>query len=190
MTDSTAESSSHSRARTTGLIYFLYFLTAISGQMLLNRGFARSGLGVSLLGTVFYAILAVLFYWLFKPVNRTLSLIAALISLTGCVITALAQLHLALENMSPLIFFGPYCLLLGYLILRSEFLPRFLGVLMILAGLGWLIALRLPQESRVLSYVEGVGILAEGLLMLWLLVLGVNEQRWQRQAGASLPKRT
>lgn len=187
MTDPSAEPPSRSGARTAGVIYFLFFLTAISGQLLLNRGFARSGLGVSLLGTAFYAVLAVLFYYLFKPVNKNLSLLAALISLVGCVFTALGQLNLALQHVSPLIFFGPYCLLLGYLIFRSTFLPRFLGVLMILAGLGWLVALRLPEASHLLGYVEGVGILSEGLLMLWLLVLGVNEQRWQAQARGSPP---
>jgi len=39
--------------------------------------------------------------------------------------------------ISPLLFFGPYCLLIGYLIFRSGFLPRMLGVLMASAGLGW-----------------------------------------------------
>ena len=39
--------------------------------------------------------------------------------------------------ISSLLFFGPYCLLIGYLIFRSGFLPRILGLLMALAGLGW-----------------------------------------------------
>lgn len=185
MADGIAEVSMHSRARATGIIYLLYFLTAIFGQLLLSRGVAGFGLGVSLLGTAFYVVLALLFYWLFKPVNKNLSLLAALISLAGCVVTALAQLHFAFEHVSPLIFFGPYCLLIGYLILRSDFLPRFLGVLMILAGLGWLIALCLPKKSHLVPYIEGLGILAEGLLMLWLILLGVNEQRWQTGAAAA-----
>jgi hypothetical protein len=50
-------------------------------------------------------------------------------------------LHLAPYKISSLVFFGPYCLLIGYLIFRSTFLPRILGVLMALAGLGWLIFL-------------------------------------------------
>jgi hypothetical protein len=185
MADGVADSPPRSRARITGVIYFLYFLTAICGQLLINRGLAGYGLGISLFGTASYAVLTLLFYWLFKPVNRNVSLIAAFISLAGCIITALGQLHFATGHISPLAFFGPYCLLIGYLILRSAFLPRVLGALMMLAGLGWLIALRMPDQSHLLPYIDGLGILAEGLLMLWLLVLGVNEKRWQAQQASA-----
>jgi hypothetical protein len=53
---------------------------------------------------------------------------------------------------------------------------------MVLAGLGWLAFLS-PSIARHFSIpIEGVGILAEASLMLWLLVKGVNEQRWKQQA--------
>jgi hypothetical protein len=126
--------------------------------------------------------LTVLFYCLFKPVNASLSLFAAVVSLAGCLITVLNLFHLG-ARVSPLLFFGPYCLLLGYLILRSTFLPRILGWLMVLAGLGWLTFLMLAPTSRLVPYLEGIGILAEGLLMLWLLILGVNSRRGTEQAG-------
>jgi hypothetical protein len=84
-----------------------------------------------------------------------------------------------------LLFFAPYCLLIGYLIFRSTFLPRILGVLMALAGLGWLAFLS-PTLARHLSlYIEGLGIFAEASLMLWLIVKGVNFQRWQELARRS-----
>ena len=74
--------------------------------------------------------------------------------------------------------------LIGYLILRSIFLPRILGVLMAIGGLGWLTFLS-PQLAHYLSpYNMAPGIVAEGLLTLWLLVIGVNEQRWREQASA------
>jgi hypothetical protein len=83
------------------------------------------------------------------------------------------------------VFFGPYCLLIGYLVFRSTFLPRFLGVPMALAGVGWLVFL-LPAGEHYLSlYIEILGILAEASLMLWLIVMGVNVQRWKAQAGAA-----
>jgi hypothetical protein len=84
-----------------------------------------------------------------------------------------------------LVFFGVYCLLIGCLILQSTFLPRFLGVLMVLAGLGWLIFLYPPLAGRLFACIAIVGVIAEALLMLWLLVIGVNTDRWREQAATS-----
>lgn len=169
------------KARITGAVYLLYFVTAIFAEFLASHGHESYGLAVNLISAAFYVAVTVLFYYLFKPVNATLSLLAAIISLAGCAITVLNLFHLA-ERISPLFFFGPYCLLLGYLILKSTFLPRILGVLMVLAGLGWLTFLLLSPTSRFVPYIEGLGILAEGLLMLWLLAFGVNSRRWSEQA--------
>jgi len=74
-----------------------------------------------------------------------------------------------------LVFFGLYCLLIGYLIFKSAFLPQFLGVLMMLAGVGWLTFLSPSFASRLSPFNLALGILAEGLLMLWLLVRGVQQ---------------
>ena len=177
--------SPRSRARAMGVVYLLFFLTAILAQFLLSHGFPRLGLAVNLISTALYAAVALLFYFLFKPVNKILSLIAALISLAGCAVTALASVNLVPSDLNPLAFFGLYCILLGCLVLGSAFLPRALGVLLVLAGLGWLVFPFLPPASHVVPYLEGLGILAEGLLMLWLLFKGVNEQRWREQAAVS-----
>ena len=177
--------SPRSRARAMGVVYLLFFLTAILAQFLLSHGFPRLGLAVNLISTALYAAVALLFYFLFKPVNKILSLIAALISLAGCVVTALASVNLVPSDLNPLAFFGLYCILLGCLVLGSAFLPRALGVLLVLAGLGWLVFPFLPPASHAVPYLEGLGILAEGLLMLWLLFKGVNEQRWREQAAVS-----
>ena len=177
-----ADASPRPRARITGVVYLLYFLTAIFGQFLVGHNVVVCGVAVNLISAAFYIAVTVLFYLLFKPVSRRLSLVAALLSLVGCGLMVLNLFHLA-TAYSPLMFFGPYCLLLGGLILRSTFLPRFLGVLMVLAGLGWL-AFLVPVVAKHLSlYIEVLGILAEGLLMVWLLVKGVNAERWKEQAG-------
>lgn len=81
-----------------------------------------------------------------------------------------------------LVFFAMYCLLIGVLILQSTFLPRLLGALMVLAGAGWLTFLYEPLADRLSPYIQGVGALAEALLMLWLLVMGLNAERWREQA--------
>src|SRR5271166_2116475 len=99
-------------------------------------------------------------YVMFKPVNRSLSLLAALLSLAGCIVMTPGLFHPASIPISPLLFFGPYCLLIGYLIFRSTFLPRVLGVVMALAGLGWL-AFLFPALPHYLSLsIEGAGIFA------------------------------
>jgi len=101
---------------------------------------------------------------------------------------ALALMFLKLRAHAydiSLVFFGFYCLLIGYLVFRSTFLPRILGVLMTFAGFGWLAFLS-PQLANYLSpYNLAAGILGEGSLTLWLLVIGVNEQRWKERASAA-----
>jgi hypothetical protein len=168
-------------SRTIGIVYLAYFLIAILGETLHSHGLAAVGNAVSLIGYGFYVALTLLFYNLFKPVNASLSLIAACSSLVGCVIGALGIFHLLPSAVSPLLLFAAYCLLIGYLIVRSTFLPRVLGALMVLAGLGWVV-FSLPVASHFSSYLEALGILAEGSLMLWLLIAGINVARWKQQA--------
>ena len=82
------------------------------------------------------------------------------------------------------VFFGFYCLLIGYLIFRSTFLPRILGAGMAFAGLGWLTFLSPALAHHLVPYILAAGI-GEVSLTLWLLVAGVNAQRWNEQASAA-----
>ncbi len=179
-----AEASPRLKARIAGVFYLLTFLTGILALVSVNRR-----LVVNLIATVCYVAVTLLFYDLFKPVNRSLSLLAAFFSLVGCVYGTLSIFHLAPFHINNLVFFGFYCLLIGYLIFRSAFLPRILGVLIAFGGVGWLTFLS-PSLAKYLSpYNMAPGILGEGALTLWLLFMGVNEQRWKEQAsGASGPR--
>ena len=101
---------------------------------------------------------------------------------------ALALIFLELNTLAGnicVVFFGVYCLLIGYLIFRSAFLPRILGVLMALAGLGWLTFLSSPFANHLSPYNLILGFLAELSLCRWLLVMGVNVQRWKERARAA-----
>ena len=169
-------------ARLTGAIYVAYFATTIGATLVQSRVPEAIEIAGNLLALVLYAITTLLFYDLFKPVNRRLSLAAALVSLAGCMVGSLDLFHVPTYNLNPLFFFGPYCLLLGILILGSTFLPRILGALMVLAGLGWLAFLVPALAKHMGTGIEVLGVAAEGLLMLWLLAMGVNVQRWQKQA--------
>ena len=180
--DPIAEASKRPRARLTGAVYMLYFLTAVLAAFLESRAPVPS-IAVNLVATAFYVALTVLFYDLFKPVSMRLSLLAAIVGLVGCALLALGLFHLV-PSHSSLFFFGLYCLLIGCLIFESGFLPQALGVLMALAGLGWLTFLS-PLGPRLTTYIEVLGVLAEAALMLWLLIFGVNLQRWTERATAA-----
>jgi hypothetical protein len=56
---------------------------------------------------------------------------------------------------------------------------------MVFAGLGWLTFLSPPLANYLSPYIFVPGILGEGSLTLWLLVVGVNVQRWKEQASAA-----
>ena len=186
MMDRIAEAPPRPNARVTGVVYLLYFLTAISGEVFVGRGRLVLYDAVNLISHAFYIAVTLLFYYLFKPVNRSLSLLAAFFSLAGCANDVLSLFKLDPHKINSLVFFGPYCLLIGYLIFKSTFLPRFLGVLMALSGLGWLTFLSPSLANSLLAYIEILGIVAEASLMLWLLVKGVNVERWREQASAAL----
>lgn len=84
-----------------------------------------------------------------------------------------------------LIFFGVECVILGYLIYRSLYLPRAIGVLMEIAGLCYVInsfALLLspPVASRLFPAILLPCLFAELSLALWLLVKGVKAEKWDQ----------
>lgn len=88
-----------------------------------------------------------------------------------------------------LVFFGTACLLLGIVIYRSLFLPRILGVLMVIAGscylIGSLARLLSPAfASHLFPYILLPGALGEWSLTVWLLVIGVNVQKWKLRANS------
>lgn len=89
-----------------------------------------------------------------------------------------------------LIFFAFTCFVLGYLIFRSGYFPRILGVLMAIAGLSYLTnsftLLLAPAYAGRIFPVLVLALIGELSLCLWLLVKGVNEQQWKKQTRAAL----
>jgi len=88
-----------------------------------------------------------------------------------------------------LTFFGVFCSLTGFLILRSRFLPPILGLLMIAGGLTyWVNSFRLFLALPI-PYLPWVTLVVELSLAVWLVVVGINEEQWRAQAGAIVPQR-
>jgi hypothetical protein len=88
-----------------------------------------------------------------------------------------------------LIFFGCVCLLLGYLIFKSGFLPKTIGVLMQIAGLSYLtnsfaMILAPSLANQLFPAILIPAFVGEVFLCLWLLVKGVNVEKWNARAGA------
>ena len=83
------------------------------------------------------------------------------------------------------IFFGLWLFPMGYLVFKSGFLPKVIGVLLIIAGVGYLVDFTLfflfPAITVTVSEFTFVG---EVLLLLWLLIKGVNVEQWQKRVLA------
>jgi hypothetical protein len=226
-----------SKARMGGACWLMCFLTSIfplvvsgklvvpgdaattASNLLANEGLFLSGTALLLVSTAFYVGATLFVYEVLRPVNRSLSLLAAFFSLVGCAVGAvsclfdfapfvllkgasylsvftLAQLQaLALmflklrgeANNIGLVFFGLHCLGVGYLIFRSTFMPRIIGVLMMFAGVGWLTFLSPPLANSLAPFNMMPGGIGELSLTLWLLVKGVNVQRWNEQETRTDP---
>jgi hypothetical protein len=234
MMERIAEASPRFKARMTGVFEVLEGMTSAFGQVfVLGRlvvfsdaaataanilGHQRLfwlGFVSSLIGVACHIAWTLLFYELFKPVNRSLSLLAAFVGLVVCGLQALTSLLylaplLILQGGSSvsaftaeqlqalaliflklnayafeidLVFFGFWCVLAGYLIFRSTFLPRILGVLLAIDGLGWATYMYPPMANHLFPFIAAASALAEIPLQLWLVVMGVNPQRWKEQAG-------
>ena len=171
--------------------------------------------------SVLYIVYTLLIYYLFRPVNRSLALLAALFSLVGIAVgvllaffdvaallvlkdgaslqaltqeqlQAIALLFLQLRAQVyalSVVLFGIYNILTGYLIVRSTFLPRLFGVWWAIAGVGYLInsfaIILAPDFAAQLSPWILLPGLADLVIPLWLLVVGVHVRRWKEQASAA-----
>jgi hypothetical protein len=82
-----------------------------------------------------------------------------------------------------LAFFGFSTVLQGWLIYKSGFLPRWLGVIGIIGGFGWLTFLSPPLGMRVFMYVAVYALIGLLATIVWLLTVGVDNERWRARAA-------
>jgi hypothetical protein len=114
---------------------------------------------------------------------------SALSAFTPAQVQALAFALLKVNGQAfnvDLVFFGLWCVLSGYLIFRSSFMPRILGMLLMIDGVGWMLFMLPPLASALFPAIAVASGLAEIPLQLWLIVMGVNSKRWKEQASAAV----
>jgi hypothetical protein len=225
-------------ARNIGSVYMLYPLTALFGALLLkgivvpsdaaatathilaHESQYRAGFAFDLVANVIYLALTALFYEFFRPVNRSMSLIAAFCGLAGCIIQIAGEvlriaplvilknvqlatlysaeqlhaaallcltLHSETLRISYLVF-AVFDFTIGYLIVRSTYVPSVLGWFMMTAGVAGLTLLWPPLAVALYYVILPLGGLAEVLLMIWLIVkgAGVRPQEFRVQPTESL----
>ena len=222
--------SNNKLARAAG---FLYLITIIAGGF--AEAFVREGLTVyddavatahnilaseqkyrigfvsDLVTLISGTILSLIFYILFKPVNKNLSLLALIFSIVAGAVMAINLLNqlaplLLLHNTNylkaftieqlqtlslfflnlqeqgygiSLLLFAFYFPIIGYLVYKSNFLPRVLGIIYAIAGIGYLInslAMFLSPHlaAYLFPYVLLPAFIGESSMCLWLLFRGVK----------------
>lgn len=158
-------------------IFLMYELLKI-----VNRPIAILATLVMLIGSAMLAVTA-LFY--IAPLV-ILQAGGSLTAFTTAQLQALAAAFLRLNTYAfdlHTVFFGVWCVMTGFLIFKATFLPRILGVLLIVAGLGWLLYLAPPFAVRLFPYIAATSAIGEIPLEFWLIVVGLNEARWKEQAA-------
>lgn len=178
---------------------------ATVNRIIASETLFRLNIVSDLIGQVLHILLVLVLYELLKTVNKNQALLMVILALVPVPIAMLNQLNqfavlpllnstdrsqvmffLNLHNQGVLIaqiFWGLWLFPLGYLVFKSDYIPRILGVLLIIAGLGYLIdsfgKFLLPNYDLTISMFTFIG---EVLLLLWLLIKGVNVEQWKKRA--------
>jgi uncharacterized protein DUF4386 len=200
----TVNRSVQSLARTAGALYLVNILagafaigyvSSVAPTIQANEALFRAGIAAHLIVTLTNPPLTLIFYELFKVVNRRLAILAAFFSLVA---TGIEGASLFVQVAHPVVpaydvyaaFFGFDLMTTGYLVYRSNFLPRAIGVLLVVDGVSYLVysfldILAPGFAGHLVPWVQLPILAAEGSLTVWLLVAGVNAARWTERARMS-----
>ena len=186
--------------------------TATMRNVMNAESLYRLGILSELVSQTIFIFLVLVFYDLFKDVDRkqarlmvTLVVVAVAIEFVNCVnliaplvvlsgadylsvfskpqLDALAFTFLKLRHSGLDVvglFWGLWLVPLGVLVMKSRFIPRLLGVLVIAAGVAYIVgsvtAIIWPAQRDIVSrFTLPIGGVGELLLVLWLLVIGAKE---------------
>jgi hypothetical protein len=205
-----------------GLIFVAGDAAATAHNIQANELLYRSGIVAHIAVDVTAVLLAVIFYDLFKVVNRRLALLVVFFTLVGTAVEtanllnqfiplvlldggpysnaftaqqlqAQAYIPTALQGIGydvSSVFFAFYGITIGYLVFRSTFLPRVIGVLLAFGALCYLAygvadILSPAFAAHLVPYVQLPSLAGEGSFCLWLLIVGLNVQRWKQYASTA-----
>jgi hypothetical protein len=179
-----ADASPRLEARIAGVLFWLLLLTTAFTQFFVRGRLSfAADLAAGLIEVSCMIAVTLLFYDIFEPVNRRLSLLAASFNFVALTFELIQFLPRGVNI--GLAFRGFHRILIRYLVFRSTFLPGVLGVLTAPAGLCWLTFLSPRLTNHLTPCNLGSAFLWEGLGMLCILVVGANVQRWKERAGAA-----
>jgi hypothetical protein len=160
----------------TAVFYLAYFVIAGIGQVLALQDPAPAlAVAVQVAGTMWYGILALVLCRLFGNPTRGAGVLAMVSVVIGCVAQSV---YYALglgrgAEVLALAFFGVFLVFLGYLVVRSALIPRAIGIALIVGGAASCL-LWLPFVPAALAPAFLLGGVAELVLLLWLLIVGVR----------------
>jgi hypothetical protein len=167
-------------ARVTGVLYLSSMVLGVLGGVLISHKMQILGDRSNLAAGVIYTGVTVLLWDLFRPAGERLSAAVAIFSLVA---NWLPESWYEMAHTSITLYFGTYCILIGCLILRSLFIPKYVGLFMVFAGACWLTT-NWPWLANMLSpYNQLGGLIGEAVLSGYLIVRGMNERKWREQAG-------
>jgi Domain of unknown function (DUF4386) len=177
-----ADVSPRFKARMAGVLFLLLVLTAAFTEFF-ARGrlsFAAT-LAAGLTEVSCMIAVTLLLYDIFKSVDRRLSLLAAFFNFVALTLELLQFLPHGVNI--GLGFHGFYWILISYLIFKSIFLPRILSALPGIAGLCWLTFLSTPLANYLSPYNLALALFVEASVFLWLLVMGLNVTKREKNAS-------
>jgi hypothetical protein len=148
-----------------------------------------------------HAVLMVIFFLVSVPITmlNELNQFASLLLSSGADYLEAFDVH-QLQALVPLfldlhehgvsitqIFWGLWLFPMGYLVFKSGYIPRLLGVLLIIGGFGYLIdsfgTLLSPNfDATIIATITGFLFWGELLLPLWILIKGINVEQWEQRA--------
>lgn len=235
MRNNQPETSPQVYARIGGLAYLIIIVAGALGELFIRNKLIvsgdpvatahniaaspflwRMGIAGDIVMHICDLVLAIVYFLLFKRVNKNLAILSVLFGLIQTAVLVANKMNLVmplllldnqdyLKSFDPqqlqvlsyismkaheygfgigLIFFGFECLIDGYLIFKSGFLPKALGILITIAGLCYLTnsfaLLLFPTISdSVFSIIVAPTFMTELAMCVWLLVKGVNLSKWK-----------